>query len=74
MSPEDLATTRKAQLSPAKRALLEKLSGAKRSAGTTRTTGIPRRPPATVRRSPSPSAGCGSWTRWCPTAPRTTSR
>ncbi|ADI12767.1 putative non-ribosomal synthetase (OzmL) [Streptomyces bingchenggensis BCW-1] len=44
MSPEDLATTRKAQLSPAKRALLEKLSGAKRSAGTTRTTGIPRRP------------------------------
>ncbi|MER6138558.1 amino acid adenylation domain-containing protein [Streptomyces sparsogenes] len=44
MSPEDLATTRKAQLSPAKRALLEKLSGAKRPAGTTPTTGIPRRP------------------------------
>ncbi|MFD8378342.1 amino acid adenylation domain-containing protein [Streptomyces sp. NPDC059679] len=44
MSSEDLATTRKAHLSPAKRALLEKLSGAKRSAGTTRTTGIPRRP------------------------------
>ncbi|MEU3993029.1 amino acid adenylation domain-containing protein [Streptomyces platensis] len=41
MSPEDLATTRKAQLSPQKRALLEKLSGAARSSGA---TGIPRRP------------------------------
>ncbi|WP_055546111.1 non-ribosomal peptide synthetase [Streptomyces kanamyceticus] len=41
MSPEDLATTRKAQLSPQKRALLEKLSGAARASGA---TGIPRRP------------------------------
>ncbi|MFF7631638.1 amino acid adenylation domain-containing protein [Kitasatospora sp. NPDC008050] len=41
MSPEDLANTRKAQLSPAKRALLERLSGASRGA---RANGIPRRP------------------------------
>ncbi|BCK68534.1 hypothetical protein Srufu_024870 [Streptomyces libani subsp. rufus] len=41
MSPEDLATTSKVQLSPQKRALLEKLSGAARSSGA---TGIPRRP------------------------------
>ncbi|WP_055696830.1 non-ribosomal peptide synthetase [Streptomyces silaceus] len=41
MSPEDLATSRKSQLSPQKRALLEKLSGAARLSGT---TGIPRRP------------------------------
>ncbi|MFH8562241.1 amino acid adenylation domain-containing protein [Streptomyces sp. NPDC017988] len=41
MSPEDLAATRKARLSPQKRALLEKLSGASRPAGI---TGIPRRP------------------------------
>ncbi|CAM5261561.1 Linear gramicidin synthase subunit D [Streptomyces alboniger] len=41
MSREDLATSRKARLSPQKRALLEKLSGAARTSGTTR---IPRRP------------------------------
>ncbi|MEU7576559.1 amino acid adenylation domain-containing protein [Streptomyces sp. NPDC041068] len=41
MSPEDLAPSRKSQLSPRKRALLEKLSGAARLSGT---TGIPRRP------------------------------
>ncbi|MFE7294833.1 amino acid adenylation domain-containing protein [Streptomyces sp. NPDC057579] len=41
MSSEDLDTSRKAQLSPQKRALLEKLSGAARASGS---TGIPRRP------------------------------
>ncbi|MEV0123621.1 amino acid adenylation domain-containing protein [Streptomyces sp. NPDC050703] len=41
MSREDLATSRKARLSPQKRALLEKLSGKARTSGTTR---IPRRP------------------------------
>ncbi|WP_369214218.1 non-ribosomal peptide synthetase [Streptomyces flavofungini] len=41
MSREDLATSRKARLSPQKRALLEKLSGAARTSGSAR---IPRRP------------------------------
>ncbi|MFJ2773108.1 amino acid adenylation domain-containing protein [Streptomyces sp. NPDC087300] len=41
MSREDLAASRKARLSPQKRALLEKLSGAARASGS---TGIPRRP------------------------------